>query len=259
MVDCIQLFTEVGPHTPSTRSDELTDYIDVSFFVPCLNEEKHVIGTVEKLIKVCSELDMSFEILVFDDGSKDNTSAKIQAFQTKHPDARIRLFINKINLGLARNFVEGAFQGQGKYYRLVCGDDVESEEALHKILEKAGGADIIIPYHTRVEGRSFFRSLVSRAYTNLVNLASGQKIHYYNGLPLYRRRDVMRFHVEATGLGYQAEFLLRLLQENRSFIQIPLTVSDREGSSALNLRNFISVGYSLFKILLLRIRGTMRE
>lgn len=253
----MQLFTEVGPHTPTMQADGLADRIDVSFFVPCLNEEKHVIGTVEKLINVCSGLGLSYEILVFDDGSTDSTAAKVQAFQTEHPDACVRLFINKTNQGLARNFVEGAFQGRGEYYRLVCGDDVEPEDTLHKILERAGGADIIIPYHTHVEGRSLWRSLVSRTYTNLVNLASGRKLHYYNGLPLYRRRDVMRFHVEATGLGYQAEFLLRLLQENRSFIQLPLTASDREGSAALNMRNFISVGYSLFKILMRRIRTAL--
>jgi hypothetical protein len=82
-------------------------------------------------------------------------------------------------------------------------------------------------------------------WTRLVNLASGQRLHYYNGLPLYLRRDVMRFHVEATGLGYQAEFLLRLLQEGRSYIEVPMVASDRGGSTALNLRNFISVGYRL--------------
>jgi hypothetical protein len=88
----------------------------------------------------------------------------------------------------------------------------------------------------------------------MVNIASGRKLHYYNGLPLFLRRDVMRFHVEATGLGYQAEFLLRLLQEGRSFIEIPLVASDREGSQSLNFRNFVSVGFSIFKIIAKRLR-----
>jgi len=91
----------------------------------------------------------------------------------------------------------------------------------------------------------------------LVNIASGRRLHYYNGLPLFRRRDVMRFHVEATGSGYQAEFLLRLLQEGRTYIEIPLVAEDREGSGSLNLRNFISVGYSIFKIGLRRLREVL--
>ena len=81
-----------------------------------------------------------------------------------------------------------------------------------------------------------------------MNIVSGQKLRYYNGLPLYRRRDVLRYHVEATGSGYQAEFLLQLLREHRSFVQVPVDVMDRSGSTALNFRNFLSVGYSMFRI-----------
>jgi glycosyltransferase involved in cell wall biosynthesis len=174
-----------------------------------------------------------------------------------HPGLPLRLFVNPVNRGVARNFIEGAFQARGTYYRLVCGDDVEPVETLHKILERIGAADIIIPYHTEVIGRPLRRRLISRLYTILVNIASGHKLRYYNGLPLYRRRDVMRFHVEATGSGYQAEFLLRLLQEGKSYVEIPLVASDREGSGSLNLRNFVSVGYSIFNIAVRRLRQTL--
>ncbi len=250
-------FVEIGPHTPVDVAPEFSTQVDVSFFVPCLNEEEHVTGVIERLISVCRGLSLSYEILVVDDGSTDKTVETVTAFQDANPDERVRLLVNKVNQGLARNFVEAAFQGRGKYYRLVCGDDVEPDETLHAILSKLGSADILIPYHTHVEGRSLWRRLVSKTYTKLVNITSGQNLHYYNGLPLYLRRDVLRFHVEATGLGYQAEFLLRLLQENRSYEQIPLTAIDREGSAALSLRNFVSVGYSLFKILAKRIRGAV--
>jgi len=36
------------------------------------------------------------------------------------------LRINKINKGLAQNYIDGAFLGSGKYYRLVRGNDSES-------------------------------------------------------------------------------------------------------------------------------------
>lgn len=250
-------FVEVGPQTPSDVPPDLRELIDVSFFVPCLNEEKHVIGVIEKLTSVCEGLSLSYEILIVDDGSTDKTVECVTAYQDENPNIPVRLLVNKVNQGIAFNFVEAAFQARGKYYRLVCGDDVEPEETLNAILSNVGQSDIIIPYHTHVEGRSLWRRIVSKTYTKLVNMASGQDLHYYNGLPLYRRRDVMRFHVEATGLGYQAEFLLRLLQEDRSYKQIPLTAMDREGSVALSLRNFVSVGYTLFKILMKRLRGAL--
>jgi glycosyltransferase involved in cell wall biosynthesis len=229
--------------------------LDVSFFVPCYNEEQNVVGVIDKLVAVTTKLQLSYEILVFDDCSSDSTVEVVNSYRRAHPEIPLRLFANRINRGVARNFIEGAFRGSGTYYRLVCGDDVEPVETLQKVLVNIGKADIIIPYHTRVIGRPLHRRLISRLYTILVNIASGRRLHYYNGLPLYRRRDVQRFHVEATGLGYQAEFLLRLLQEGRSYLEIPLIASDREGSGSLNMRNFVSVGYSIFKIAVHRLAG----
>lgn len=244
---------EAGP----ARGDDSRDTVDVSFFVPCYNEADNVLGTISKLVEVAKALGLSYEILVFDDCSKDATVEVVRNHQRQHPELPLRLFVNTANRGVARNFVEGGFRGRGRYYRMVCGDDVEPIESLKAILELAGQADIVIPYHTRVMGRPLYRRLISRFYTYLVNLASGRHLHYYNGLPLYLRRDVMRFHVEATGLGYQAEFLLRLLQEDRSYVEVPLVASDRGESTALSLRNFVSVAYSIFKITAKRVRSRL--
>jgi glycosyltransferase involved in cell wall biosynthesis len=245
--------TREGEHLPVPAATP--DPLLFSFFIPCYNEEKNVVNVIEKLASVATSLGQSYEILVFDDCSKDRTVEVVRACQQARPDIPLRLFVNSINRGVARNFIEGAFQGRGRHYRVVMGDDVESIQTLTSILSQAGKADIVIPYHTQVTGRPFHRKVISRLYTVLVNFASKRKLRYYNGSPLFLRRDALRFHVEATGLGFQAEFLLRLLQEGRSFVEIPVVASDREGSTSLNLRNFVSVGYSIFKIFMRRLAG----
>ncbi len=228
---------------------EEPDELDVSFFVPCYNEEEHVLQVIAKCDEAAGRLGLRHEILIFDDNSKDATVKVANDFRKANAARHVRVYTNTFNCGVARNFIEGAFVGRGKYYRLICGDDVESVDTIVQVLGRAGAADIIIPYHEgRIPGRSFFRFALSKLYTNLVNIVSGQKLRYYNGLPLYRRRDVLRYHVEATGSGYQAEFLLQLLREHRSFVQVPVDVMDRSGSTALNFRNFLSVGYSMFRI-----------
>lgn len=249
----MQYFSEIELASTGAHRQNAGQGIDVTFFVPCYNEEPNIEGTIETIYAAAAQVGLSYEILVFDDCSKDGTVEVVKRVAEARPELPLRLLRNEVNQGLARNFIDGAFEGHGLYYRLVCGDNVEPVETLVKILRNVGNADIIVPYHTHVEGRTLRRKLISRLYTKLVNLASGRDLHYYNGLPLVRRRDVLRFHVEATGLGYQAEFLLRLLQEGRSFIQIPLTASDKEGSLALSLRNFVSVGHSLFKIAMRRL------
>ena len=232
----------------------LVSSVDISFFVPCYNEENTVIGAVEKLVELGARADLTYEILVFDDASKDRTVKAVNAYQEAHPDIPLRLFENRLNRGVARNFVEGAFRARGKYYRLVCGDDVEPIESHLARARRIDEADIIIPYFTEIGGRKLHRHVISRLYTWLVNFVSGYRLRYYNGCPIFRRVDVLRYHVEATGFGYQAEFLTRLLREGKSFVEVPLVSIDREGSATLNMRNFISVGHSLLKIWLGRLR-----
>jgi len=89
---------------------------------------------------------------------------------------------------------------------------------------------------------------LSRIYTWLVNFLSGNSIRYYNGFAVFRRWQVMRFSVEATGFGFQAELLTRLIAEGASYKELILPATDQPGSKALRLRNFVSVAHSLFRI-----------
>jgi len=228
--------------------------IEVSFVVPCLNEEENVLGTIETITKAMERVGCRFEILVFDDGSEDNTSGVVAAYQSANPQAPVHLFRNKANRGLAYNFVEGAFQGCGQYYRAVPGDNVELAESLEKIIQARGTADVIVPYFVEIRNRPLRRKIISKLYTHLVNLASGYRLAYYNGNPLYLRAHVLRFHVECTGFGYQAEFLTRLMSEGASIKAIPLVSYDREGSTAINIKNLLSVSHSLLTIALRRLR-----
>jgi glycosyltransferase involved in cell wall biosynthesis len=232
----------------------LESSVDVTFFVPCYNEERNVLGVLDKLVAAARILDLTYEILVFDDASIDATSDLVRQFQAARPEVPVRLFQLPANRGVARNFVEGAFQGRGQYYRLICGDDVEPLETHLQILRMRGKADIVVPYFTTIHGRTTYRAALSRLYTILVNAITRNRLRYYNGCPLYHRFDVLRFHIEATGFGYQAEFLTRLLREQRSYVEVALTASDRPGSGSVNARNFLSVAHSLLKMWLGRVR-----
>jgi dolichol-phosphate mannosyltransferase len=227
---------------------------DISIFVPCLNEEKNVVGAIEKVLTACGNVGLSFEIMVFDDGSTDRTSDVVREYQTMHPELPLRLFQLKKNRGLSPNFTDGAFYGKGKYYRCVAGDNYESLESHEAILREIGAADIIVPVYTQVDHRGISRTLISRTYTWLANRASGYRIGYYNGFAVYRRWHVMRYNVEGSGFGFQAEMLTRLLNEGMTYKEVYLRATYNGVTSAFTLRNFVSVGYSLFKIAMRRAR-----
>jgi glycosyltransferase involved in cell wall biosynthesis len=232
------------------RYVEQTATLDLTLFVACYNEEENIVATLDTIREAMAELPFSYEIIVIDDASRDRSVEVITAYQQQYPSLLLRLVKNAKNRGLARNFVEGAFLGQGVYYKLVCGDNVDPKENLLAVFKQLGTADVIVPYHSRTQGRSLFRRFLSRSYTHLVNAATGHALEYYNGCGVYRRADVMRWHSRGSGFGFQAELLVRLLDEGASYVQVPILGMERSTgrSTALKLRNWISVGRTLLAL-----------
>jgi glycosyltransferase involved in cell wall biosynthesis len=231
--------------------------LDLTIAIPCLNEEKNIVATLDTVAAAMKELTYSYEIIVIDDGSTDGTAAKVNEYSDTHQDIPLRLHRNGQNRGLTRSYVDGAFLGRGKYYRMVCGDNVEPKQTLVAVFQSMGKADIVIPYHEPVPGKSPLRRMLSRTYTLLVNTLSGYRVRYYNGLPLTLRYNVMRWGPYSFGFGFQAELVTRLLDEGATYIQISVVATHQEKSgrnSALNWRNCLSVAHTLLEIFIRRMR-----
>jgi 2-polyprenyl-3-methyl-5-hydroxy-6-metoxy-1,4-benzoquinol methylase len=104
--------------------------LDLSIVVPCLNEQDRIGPTLDTVVAAMMELPYSYEVLVIDDGSTDDTSKVVDNYIDAHPELPIRLIRHSENRGLATSYVDAAFLGRGTYYRLVCGDNVEPKETL---------------------------------------------------------------------------------------------------------------------------------
>jgi len=234
----------------------IADVLDLTIVVPCLNEENNIEATLDTIAAAMSELEYSYEILVIDDGSTDQTAAIVKEYAQTHSRLPIHLHQNPRNRGLTRSYVDASFLGQGKYYRLICGDNAEPKESLLAIFSYLGKADIVIPYH-EVTGKSALRLALSKVYTTLVNLLSGYSVRYYNGCALHMRYNVMRWGPYSFGFGFQAELITRLLDEGATYVEVPVNAVHHNKSrrnSALNTRNFLSVTHTLAEILIRRIR-----
>jgi len=229
--------------------------IDVTLFIACYNEEANIVATLDTVVAAVCEVGCTWEIVLIDDASTDDSVRLARDYQRRHPQLPIRLIVNPRNRGLARNFVEASFLGRGEYFKLVCGDNVESRETLVTILRHLGTVDLVVPYHIDCPGKSRGRLFLSRLYTRLVNAIGGHSLRYYNGLPLVRRQHVMRWHSHTSGFGFQAELLTRLLDEGISHIQVHAAARERAGgtSRALTARNLFCVARTLLDIGLRRL------
>ena len=233
--------------------------LDFTALVTCFNEEEHIVGALEHLVSALEEFHFSWEIVVIDDASEDRSVELVREFQRSHPDLPIHLYCNEANQGFGYAYVQGAFLGRGEYYRVFCGDDPEPRETLVEVLKHLGQVDLVIPYYVNDTGRSRFRKFLSSTYTRLVNALTGHSLRYYNGLPILRRNDMMRWHSNYRGLGIQADVLARLLDEGCSYVEVGVWDFEKKhgGSTALHLKNVASVAHTLFDMFIRRVGGWM--
>ena len=136
------------------------------------------------------------------------------------------------------------------------------DDALNRaknIFQKTGVADVVVPFQIQeeVEGKSRARQIMSKLFTGLVNLLSGYNLKYYNGIAIHLRHNVLRHHPSSYGFGFQADILTRVLDHGASYVEIPSSSIDRKGvkTSALSIRNILSVGHTLLEITARRIRN----
>ena len=225
------------------------DVIDVTFVVPCYNEENNVERALDAVRSAMAIRPLTYEILIIDDGSTDNTSTVVRTYQAAHPDLPIRLHRHPSNQGLGTSYFEGAAMGKGQYYMLVNGDGDLPMESLLNIVDRMGEADIISPYLNNQCDRPLIRRVLSIAFKKLVDLLGGHRLRYYNGPVLHRRDNILEAKTRARGFGYQAELLCHLLRKGCSVIEVPFaSVYRHHQTDAFHLKNLSSVSKSLYRI-----------
>jgi glycosyltransferase involved in cell wall biosynthesis len=230
--------------------------LDLTIFISCYNEQDYIVSTIETVRGALNEIgSIAYEIIIVDDCSKDGSSETVKNYIAAHPDDRIVLRSNKVNRGLAQNYLDVAFVGKGKYYRLICGDDAEPKETMLAVFKEIGQADMIIPYYVSSEGKGLYRQLISNAYSGIVNLISGFRLHYYNGLAVHLRYNVMRWHPNTRGFGFQADIICLLLDQGFSYKEVPVRTIERRagGSNALKFKNLLSVAHTLIDLIFRRV------
>jgi len=88
----------------------------VSIIVPCYNHQKYVKETIESIV---NQTYKNIELIVIDDGSKDNSVQVIQELANEYHFT----FIYRSNKGLSATLNEGINLANGKYFCVCASDD----------------------------------------------------------------------------------------------------------------------------------------
>lgn len=150
----------------------------LSIVVPAYNEER----TINKILQRLSEIklinNISKEIIIVNDASKDNTIVEINKFISENRELDIKLFSHEVNMGKGAALHTGISRASGEYL-IIQDADLEYDPDEFNILLKPvinGMADVV--YGSRFMGGSphrilfFWHTVGNKFLTFISNMAS---------------------------------------------------------------------------------------
>lgn len=142
----------------------------LSIVVPCYNEEETVDLYYEAVTKVLHTMDLDYEIIFVNDGSKDKTLEKTLALYKKYPK-NIKVVDFSRNFGKEGALLAGLRHAKGDYVTVMDADLQDPPEYLPKMFEvmEKNHDDVVGTRRVTRAGEPVIRSFFARQFYKLIN------------------------------------------------------------------------------------------
>ncbi|MDX2502915.1 MAG: glycosyltransferase family 2 protein [Gammaproteobacteria bacterium] len=151
------------------------DDVQLSVIVPLYNEEACVKALYQAITNALEPLDITYEILFVDDGSKDNTvaeSAKLVAH-----DNRLRIVKFRRNYGQTPAMAAGIDNARGKILVTMDGDlQNDPSDIPHFLKKMEEGYDIVVGWRHKRQDKLITRKIPSMIANRLIGKITGVPI-----------------------------------------------------------------------------------
>src|SRR5229473_4363 len=165
--------------------------VDLSVVIPVRNEAASLEELLRELTVTLGAWGRSYEIIVVDDGSTDESFAILSRLQAI--DSRVRVIRFRRNFGQTAAFSAGFAHARGSLIVTSDGDlqnDPRDIPALVGKLER--GYDIVCGWRKARKDAFFSRLVPSMAANGLISWATGVKLHDYGCSLKVFRADVVK-------------------------------------------------------------------
>ena len=138
--------------------------MDISIVVPAYNEEKRIKRTLNKIYDYFEKSRLQFEIIIVDDGSKDDMEKVVKEFAQTHSE--VKLIKYEKNKGKGAAVKTGVLASKGNLVLFSDADlstPIEEFEKLKQAIDK--GYDIAIGSRGLPESRIFIHQSKSREFS----------------------------------------------------------------------------------------------
>jgi glycosyltransferase involved in cell wall biosynthesis len=164
--------------------------VDLTVVIPIRNEAESIAELHRELVDTLVRWGRSFEIIVVDDGSTDESFEILGRLQSA--DANLRVIRFRRNFGQTAAFAAGFDHARGRYIVTMDGDlqnDPADIPAMVAALER--GADIVCGWRRERKDPFFSRRVPSTLANALISLVTGVRLHDYGcSLKVFRAEIV---------------------------------------------------------------------
>lgn len=162
----------------------------VSVVIPVFNEEANLDALVKRCLAACTKTNLSFEIVLVDDGSRDRSAEMIASASGTHPGMVIGVILNR-NYGQHAAVMAGFAHASGDLVVTLDADLQNPPEEIPRLVAAAAeGHDVVGTVRTPRQD-PLFRRIASFIVNKAAQSATGVKMNDYGCmLRAYRRHIV---------------------------------------------------------------------
>ena len=198
----------------------------ISVVIPLYNEEHSIKNVIERIPN-----HSSYEVVVVDDGSTDESVKKIEEIKDKD----IKIIQHEKNQGYGAAILTGFKHTSGDIIVTMDSDGQNNPEEIPDLIRPIinDQADFVVG--SRYLGNSAYKvPLYVRVGEYFINLCLWflyrQKVrNNQGGFRAFRKETVKIFEsIQCTGMGFTTELLFRAAHKNLRIIEIPISLNSRE-------------------------------
>ena len=229
----------------------------LSIVIPAYNEAERLPAMLLDLKSFLKDSDLDSEVIIVNDGSKDNTVNVIKDFFTDFND--IRLINNSENRGKGYAVKTGMLEASGDYKMFADADGATPFKEILKLLpELKNGNDVVIASRALADSQiktSFFRKFRGRVFNFLVNTILGLNLSDMQcGFKVFSKKAADTIFVNQTldGFAFDIEILHKAKKNGFSIKEVPVVWNNVDGSKVNGIRDPIKMFFSIFRVKFLR-------
>lgn len=161
------------------------DTLDLSIVVPAYNEAESLPELVRRIREVAARHSWTYEILVIDDGSRDETYDVLAKLAAEHAEVRFLSFLR--NYGKSAGLEVGFGDARGRRIVTMDADLQDDPEEIPALLAKIEEGWDLVSGWKKVRNDPPSKTVPSKLFNAVTGWVAGIRLHDFNcGLKAYR-------------------------------------------------------------------------